>query len=172
MLLDILRNRRSIRQFTNKQLSTEHIAQLKEVILRAPTSRGLNPWQFIFVTNPEILAKLAQAKAKGSTFIANSALAVVICADTTRSDVWTEDCAIAAICLQLAVTELGLGSCWSQIRLRSHDENSSAGKYVTNLLKLPSNIDVDCIIAIGYPAEEKGTYPTDELAWSHIKDIN
>jgi nitroreductase len=171
MLLELLRRRRSIRQFSPQQLTTEQIDQLKEAILRAPSSRGLNPWQFIFVTNPDTIKQLSQAKAKGSAFIANCTLAVVICADTTCSDVWIEDCAIAAICLQLATTDLGLGSCWSQIRIRPHDANTTASDFVAKLLDLPPEITVDSIIGIGYPAEQKSPQPTAELSWSHIKEI-
>lgn len=171
MFLDLLRSRRSIRQFTEQKLSDEQIAQLKETVVRAPTSRGHNPWQFIFVTNPQIIQQLAQAKTKGSAFLANCALAVVICADTNCSDVWPEDCAIAAICLQLTATELGLGSCWAQMRLRPYDDSFSASDFITKLLDLPANVEVDNIIGIGYPAEEKEGHPSAELPWSHIREI-
>lgn len=171
MLLDLLYTRRSIRQFTDQQLTSSQIDRLKESILLAPSSRGKQPWQFIFVTNKQIIDKLAQAKTKGSAFIANSALAVVICADTSCSDVWIEDCAIAATCLQLAAAEMGLGSCWAQMRLRPHDADTSASDFICDLLKLPENMEVDNIIGVGYPAEEKDPYPTAQLAWSHIKEI-
>lgn len=171
MFLNLLRNRRSIRHFTEQKLSNEQIYQLKETAVRAPTSRGNNPWQFIFVTNPEIIQQLSQAKTKGSAFLANCALAVVVCADTTCSDVWPEDCAIASICLQLAVTEMELGSCWAQIRLRTHDVSFTASDFIANLLDLPANTVVDNIIGIGYPAEKMQGHPTAKLPWSHIREI-
>jgi len=171
MFLDLLRKRRSIRQFTGQQLSEEHIRILKETVVRAPTSRGHNPWKFVFVTDREIISKLSQAKTKGSAFLANCPLAVVVCADTTCSDVWPEDCAIASICLQLAATELGLGSCWAQIRLRSHDDKTSASDFISTLLKLGDHVAVDNVIGIGYPAEIKEEHPAEELPWSHISDL-
>ena len=171
MLLDLLSTRRSIRQFTEQKITAEQIAYLQEIVMRAPTSRGLNPWRFVFITDPQILTQLAQAKPKGAAFIANCALAVVVCADTTCSDVWVEDCSIAAICLQLAVTELGLGSCWSQMRLRQCDETTSSSDFICALLDLPPNIAVDSVIGIGHPAEQKEAHSRADLPWAQISTI-
>jgi nitroreductase len=90
-LLDLLRKRRSIRQFTKQAIESEKIDALIEAAVRTPTSRGNNPWEFIVVTDPEMLELLGKAKAHGSGFIAKAPLAIVFAADTTKSDVWTED---------------------------------------------------------------------------------
>ncbi len=50
-MLDILRNRRSIRTFKDKEIEQELIELLMEAALRSPTSRGSNPWRFLFVTD-------------------------------------------------------------------------------------------------------------------------
>jgi nitroreductase len=100
-MIEILRTRRSIRSFTPEKVAAYTIEALIEAALRSPTSRGINPWEFIFVDDPAILSKLALAKQHGSEFIKNAPLAIVVCADSTKSDVWIEDCSIAAIILQL-----------------------------------------------------------------------
>ena len=161
--MDILRQRRSIRAFEKKPLAKEQIALLKEALLRSPTSRGRNPWQFIIVTEKKLLESLSHAKAHGSGFIANASIAFVVCGDETVSDVWIEDCSIAAITVQYAAAALGLGSCWAQIRLREHDSDSSAENYIHNLLNIPQNIRVASVIGVGYPAEEKSGHPADSL---------
>ncbi len=51
-------------------------------------------------------------------------------------DVWIEDCSIASLILHLAASDLGLGSCWVQIRKREHDANRTAEEYTKNLLGL------------------------------------
>ncbi|TYO99988.1 nitroreductase [Geothermobacter ehrlichii] len=169
-MLDILRRRRSIRRFAEKEIEAEKIAALKEAILRAPTSRGLNSWEFIFVDDRELLHRLAQARRHGSAFLAGAKLAVVVAADPERCDVWIEDCAIAAIVLQLAAVSLGLDSCWAQIRLREHDERTGAGDYVRRLLGLPERFQVACVIGIGYAAEQKESHARDSLPWDRIHD--
>ena len=167
-ILDLLRKRRSIRQFTNQAVETDKIDRLIEAAVRTPTSRGLNPWEFIVVTDTELLAKLGCAKKSGSTFLAGAPLAIVIAADATKSDVWTEDCSIAAIVIQLAAEELGLGSCWAQIRLRPHNAEHSAEQYLKGLLGLPDSHVVECVIGIGYPAEEKAGHAAEGLPIDHV----
>ena len=77
-----------------------------------------------------MLGKLAKSKQHGSEFLKNAPLAIVICADSTKSDVWVEDCSIAAIIIQLTALSLGLGSCWAQIRDRQHDYEITAEGYI------------------------------------------
>lgn len=162
-ILNILRKRRSIRQFSGQTVEQEKVDLIVEAALRTPTSRGRCPWEFIIVSDSKRLTQLGSAKEHGSSFLAGAPLAIVVAADTGKSDVWTEDCSIAAMVIQLAAEELGLGSCWVQIRLRSHSEKLSAEEYLKDLLDLPNTHAVECIIGIGYPAEKKSAHPADSL---------
>ena len=154
-MLEILRDRRSIRRYKDRQIEEEKIEQLKEAALRAPSSRGINPWRFVFVTDKPMLEKLSSAKESGSSFLKDAALGVVVAAKQGESDVWVEDCSIASIILQLAGCSLDLGSCWIQIRNRRHSSSMSAEDYVKQTLGLPDEFLVECIISFGYPDEVK-----------------
>jgi nitroreductase len=96
-MIELLRRRRSIRKFSAAIIAPETVETLIEAALRAPSSRGINPWEFILIDNPEMLSKLSKAKQHGSEFLKNAPLAIVVCADSGKSGVWTEDCSIAAI---------------------------------------------------------------------------
>jgi len=163
MFMDLITKRRSIRRFTANKVEEEKVELLKEAALRAPSSRGVNPWEFIFITDRDLLAKLSAAKPHGSTFLKDAPLGVVVCADPEKSDVWVEDASIATIFIELAATSLGLGSCWIQIRERMHDEAQTAEAYIADLLKIPSHLKVESMIAIGYPAETKPPHSKEEL---------
>jgi len=163
MFMDLIANRRSIRRFTTDKVETEKIELLKEAALRAPSSRGVNPWEFIFITDRNLLKKLSGAKPHGSTFLKDAPLGIVVCADPEKSDVWVEDASIAAIFIQLAATYLELGNCWIQIRERLHDENQTAEAYIADQLNIPSHLKVESMIAIGYPAESKSPHQKEEL---------
>jgi nitroreductase len=167
-ILELLRKRRSIRQFTKQAIESEKIDALIETAVRTPTSRGNNPWEFIIVRDPEILKALSKAKAHGSGFLANATLAIVFAADPSKSDVWTEDCSIAAMMVQMTAEELGLGSCWAQIRLRPHNEQRSAEDYIKELLALPTSHAVECVVGIGYAAEEKSGHPVAVLPFDQV----
>jgi nitroreductase len=167
-MLEILRKRRSIRRYKDGKIEPAVIDQLKEAILRSPSSRGINPRRFIFITDRPILEALSKAKESGSGFLKGAALGVVICAKESESDVWVEDCSIAAIILQLEAESLGLGSCWIQIRNRKHNDHKSAEEYVREAIHLDNDMKVECIISIGYPDEEKTPFPKDELEYAKI----
>jgi nitroreductase len=167
-MLDTLRKRRSIRSYVDKEIEPEKIELLKEAALRSPTSRGINPWRFIFVTDKAILKELSRSKESGSSFLEGTRLGVVVCASGDESDVWVEDCSIASIVLQLCGQTLGLGSCWIQIRKRMHSNSLTSEDYVKRVLSLSENLNVESLIAFGYPDEKKSPIPKDQLEYDKI----
>lgn len=169
--IEAIRTRRSIRRYEHRPIDPEALRQLEDAILRAPSSRGLRPWRFVFVTDPAKLTALAHAKERYGDFIAGAALAVAVCADETVSDAWVEDCSIAATVLMLAAASLGIGSCWVQIRMRGNADGSSAEDAVRATLGLPGHVRVECVISLGCPAEEKAPYPVEKLKHEAIERV-
>lgn len=168
-MIELLRKRRSIRKFTAEKISEESVRTLIEAALRSPSSRGINPWEFIVVDDQELIKELSKVKQSGSAFLKDAPLAIVVCADSTKSDVWVEDCSIAAIIIQLTASSLGLGSCWIQIRKRQHDPEKTAEARVRELLGLPQHVTVSSILAIGRPAEEKPSVPEQNLQHDRVR---
>lgn len=154
-MLDLLTNRRSVRQFTDQPIEFNKLEILKEAVLRAPTSRNLEPCEFIIVRDKEMLKKLSVLKPHGAAFLKECDTAFVVLGDTTKSDVCIEDCSIAAITMQYTAESLDLGSCWVQTRLRDHSEDIKAEDYVRKLFGLPETMLVVCVVGIGYPAAKK-----------------
>jgi nitroreductase len=163
MFMDLIRQRRSIRKFTEEGIPADKIELLKEAALRPPSSMGHNPWEFVFVTDRQLLTKLAAAKPHGSSFLAGAQMGIVVCVDPEKSVVWIEDASIATIYIHLAAAALGLGSCWIQIRERMHDDTTSAGAYIAEVLNIPSNLKVVTMLGIGYPAEQKTPHKREAL---------
>jgi nitroreductase len=168
-MIDLLRTRRSIRKYEKKIIDKASLGILKEALLRCPSSRGINPWMFVFVDNTKLLNQLAKVKEHGSSFLKNAALGIVVCGDETKSDVWVEDCSIASIVVQLAAQSLGLGSCWIQIRNRPHSQERTAEEYVQKLLGIPAHFKVESIVSIGYPAETKKPVLQESLEFGKIR---
>lgn len=168
-MIEILRNRRSIRKYTEQPVEQEKRELLKEAVLRSPSSKNINPWEFIFVDDLEKIKQLSKCKTYGATPLKTAPLAVVICADETKNDVWIEDCSIASILLQLTAQSIGLGSCWVQIRNRMHSETVSAEKYIQDLLGIPQNFKVLSMVTIGYPAKMREGKSFEELQFEKIR---
>ncbi len=165
---ELIKNRRSMRKFTGEELSQEQVVALLKAALMAPTSKRSNSWQFIAVDDKEILKQLANCKEHASAFIADAALAVVVTADPLASDVWIEDASIASIMIQLQAEDLGLGSCWVQIRERFTASGMPSDEYVREVLDIPLQLQVLSIIAIGHKGMERKPFDEGHLQWEKI----
>jgi nitroreductase len=168
IMLELLQSRRSIRKFQDEALEPQQIALLKEAVLRSPSSRGLNPWEFIFVDDMKLLKKLSVAKAHGAEFVGDAKLAIVICADSSVCDVWIEDCSIASFVAHITAHSLGLGSCWVQMRLRSRDGGQDSEAYVRETLGIPETLRVLSMVAIGRPAQKLRPVTKEKLDWNKL----
>lgn len=169
-MIEILRNRRSIRKYTEQAVEKEKLAVLKEAALRSPSSKNINPWEFVFVDDPKVLQQLKDCKPHGTTPLQTAPLAVVVCANETLNDVWIEDCSIASILLQLTAQSIGLGSCWIQIRNRIYSESLTSEKYIQEVLTIPEKFRILSIITLGYSEKIREGKPFDELQFEKIRE--
>jgi len=165
---ELIKNRRSIRKFTETPLTPEQVETIMKAALMSPASKSSNPWQFILVEDKEVLEKLSVSKKHGGKLIAGCSLAVVVVADPLTSDVWVEDASIASIMMQLQAEELGLGSCWVQIRERFTEDEVPSEIYIRELLDIPLQLQVLSIIAIGNKAQERPPFDEEKLQWEKI----
>lgn len=165
---ELIKARRSMRKFTGEELTQEQVVTLMKAALMAPTSKRSNAWQFIVVDDKEKLKELSFCKEQASQFIADAALAIVVTADPLASDVWIEDASIASIYLQLQAEDMGLGSCWVQVRERFTATGMPSNDYIHNVLDLPLPLQVLSVIAIGHKAMERKPFDEDHLQWEKI----
>jgi nitroreductase len=131
-----------------------------------------NPWEFIIVTEKEMLERLSKSKPHGASFLKKAPLAVVVCGDPQKCDVWIEDCSIASVFIHVAAESIGLGSCWIQIRERMHSEFKSSSDYISEHLHIPSTLEVESIVAVGYPDEDKSGHNREGLLYDKIHRNN
>ena len=164
----LIKNRRSTRKFTEQLLSPEQVELILKAALMAPASKRKNPWQFVVVEEKKMLAQLAECKPAGAAFLKDCALAVVVLANVMESDVWIEDASVASIYMQLQAEDLGLGSCWCQIRNRQREDDTDAGEYVRNLLHIPYQLEVLSVIGFGYKGQERKPFDEAHLQWEKV----
>ena len=165
---DLIKNRRSMRKFTDEELSQDQVVTLLKAALMSPSSKRSNPWQFIVVDDKETLQKLSLCKEMGAAFLKDAALAIVVMADPLVSDVWIEDAAIASLMIQLQAEDLGLGSCWIQVRERHTATGIPSGDFVHNVLDIPLQLQVLSIVAVGQKGMERKPFNEEHLQWEKI----
>ena len=147
-VLEAIKRRRSIRQFTDERIGKDALEKLLDAARWAPTASNQQRWRFVVVTSPSV-KELVKKFSPG--IFAMPAAFIVICvekAPDARS--WDEvtylaDCAIAAQNIMLAAYEMGIGSCVAL---------SYAKVAVTEILNIPENIEPLLVITLGYPAED------------------
>ena len=165
---DLVQLRRSHRKFTQEEIDAEDVRQILRAGLMAPTSKGQRAWQFVLVDNQLDIEKLSDAKDLGSQFMKGAPLAIVVLGDPVQNDCWVEDGSIAAISMQYQAEELGLGSCWVQMRGRGLADGTSADTVIRGILDIPENFSVLCVLAVGHKADERKPQNEDKLKWENV----
>lgn len=160
--------RRSCRSFAPGEIPAEHVQAILRAALLAPTSMNRRAWRFVVVDDDTCLAKLADSKEHGAAFVRDAALAVVVLGAQAESDCWVEDGAIAATYMQLQAEDLGLGSCWVQIRGRRISDGTLSADIVRGILDIPDDLDVLCIVAFGKKMYPQQPHSDDELLWEKV----
>lgn len=165
---ELAKQRRSIRMFADKELSQEQVVELMKAALLAPSSKSKRPWEFVLVDDKNLLHQLSECKPAGAQFVADAPLAIVVLADTEKSDVWIEDASIASAMLLLQAEDMGLGACWAQVRSRTQDDGSSSADMVREILDIPATFEVLSIIAVGYKGQERKPVDEEKLLWEKL----
>lgn len=157
-LLEIIKNRRSIREFQKKEIPEEIVEKLIEALIWAPSAGNLQSRKFYFIFNQKIKEELVKA-ALGQDFIAQAPLVIIGCTDDRIFSQYGErGKSLYSICdvsasiqnLVLLAHAKGLGTCW----IGSFDEGE-----VSKILSLPENLRTIVILPIGYSAEKPEAPP-------------
>lgn len=165
---DLVQTRRSHRKFTDEEVNPEHVQMIMRAALMSPTSKGRRAWQFVLVDNKTDIEKLADAKAVNSQFLKGAPLAVVVLGDPVQNPCWIEDGSVAAISMQYQAEELGLGSCWIQMRGAGLEDGTPSDEVIRGVLDIPENMNCLCILAIGHAADERKPQNEDRLKWENV----
>lgn len=160
--------RRSHRKFTEEEIAADDVRLILRAALMAPTSKGQRAWQFVVVDDKADIEKIADAKDMGSLFMKDAPLLVVVLGDPLANDCWVEDGSIAAYSMQLQAEDLGLGSCWAQMRGRGLSDGTSADTVIRGILDIPENMSCLCVLAFGHKADERKPQNEDRLKWENV----
>ena len=95
-------------------------------------------------------------------------MAVVIAGNPIISNACVEDASIAAINMQMQAEELGIGSCWVQVRNRNYSETITSGEYINDLLNIPMPLEVVCVISFGKKEKERTPADIKNLKWEKV----
>ena len=161
-LTDLILKRRSTRKFSDEKVTKEELDKILHAALLAPTSMNRKPCNFMVVERKETLKELSQAKDHGAALINGADKAIDVVADILVADTWCEDSSIALTYMHLMATELGLGSCWVQIHLRSK-EGRDAEEVVRDILKIDGHYRIVGILALGHSDDIPAPHTLEDI---------
>lgn len=192
-LLEIMRNRRSVRKYTGERIDDEKIEKVLQAGMLSASSKGRRPWEFIVVRNKDTLEKMAHSRVAGAAMLKGADAAIAVIADPEKCDVWVEDCSIVMANMHLMADSLGLGSCWIQGRLRMASEGvemrsgkpesgqqgaddqmedmcvvdqppETTEEYLRKLLGFPETCRLEAMLSLGVPASHPAPYDLQTIA--------
>ncbi len=161
--LSAIAKRTSIRQFSKQPISKKDIETIIDAARRAPTARGIEPWEFVVVQEKAKLAQIAENCDNGR-FIKEAACCIVVfCQDTKY---YLEDGCAATENILLAATDLGVASCWV-----AGDKKPYCHK-IKDILGADDALKLVSMVALGYAQGEHPAHQKKELVrllhWEHF----
>lgn len=162
-LLELMKNRRSVRQFTGERVPDEKVEKVVQAALLSASGKAVRPWELIVVHDHEMIQKLSDCRPGVNKTIAGSDVAVVVAADPEKSGIWVEDCSIAMANMYLMAEEQGVGGCWIHCRERETPDGGSTEEYLRDLLGMPEGYRVLAMFVFGVPASHPAAYELDQL---------
>lgn len=152
--LQVIEKRHSVRKYSDRPVERELLDAIVKVAQAAPSSRNSKSSAFMIVEDRDTLDALSQMRDYGASPLKSAQAAILVMGDTTKTDLWVDNCAISATFIQLAATAMDLVSCWIHINarpvLKDQPDGAKAEDYVRELLGIKENMHPYCLVAIGY----------------------
>ena len=151
-MLDLIRKRRTIRRFTDQEVSKEQVETLLEMAMCAPNRLDRQPWRFIVIRDKVLQRQVSDACQGRPYYIEQAPVLVAVCANPAESPTWMMDISAAAENLLIAATAMGLGGAW----FGSPDTTFwlEMEALLRDALGVPPHIRIPTMLAIGYPDED------------------
>lgn len=144
--LETIFDRKSVRKYTERPVEKDKLEMLVRAGMAAPSSRDRRPWEFVIITDRNLLDKMADGLPL-ARMLKDTKQAIIVCGDTVKSNnAWQLDCSAAAQNVLLAAESMGLGAVWTAAY--PYPERI---KVVREALQLPDHIVPLTVIPIGYP---------------------
>lgn len=165
---NLLKNRRSIREFQNKEVPLHLIREIIQDTCLAPTASNLQPCRFIIVRNRDLIKKISDESKKNllsdlarnpassvkqyefrlrdegfNVFYNSPCLVFIIGPRDVRSI--EIDCSLTAAYFMMSATARGLGTCW--IGLGAHIRDGE----ILNEIGMPEDCKIIAPVILGYP---------------------
>ncbi len=147
--MEAIKTRRSVRGFTDENVSDEAIEQILEAGRWAPSGLNNQAWRFIIVRNQDTKVALSKLTKYAQT-IRNAPVLIVVYLDREHMYDYTKDVQSIGASIQnmlLAVHSMGLGGVWLGEILKNKE-------MVNTVLEAPDSYELMAVVALGRPVKK------------------
>ncbi|MDL2225660.1 nitroreductase family protein [Eubacteriales bacterium OttesenSCG-928-M02] len=161
-VIDVVKARRSIREYQPGDIGEENLADLLEAARLAPSWKNGQCFTYILVDNRETILQLGEINTNNPSQSAyqNAEYFIILCADPTQSgrregkEYYMTDAAISMQQMMLVAADKGIGMCWIGAFYESP---------IKKLLNIPEDIRVVALSPIGLPDETPAERPRRDV---------
>jgi len=155
--IETILNRRTIRRFKQEAIPREDLVEMVNAGRLAATAGNRQPWEFMIVDDPSLVKDLFASLGwlAGAPEEAQQPTAMIVVLLANPKDKWSAyaDGGAAIQNMQLAAWEKGIGGCWI---------GSVAEDTARNLLKIPAELKLFSVLALGIPDENPVAEDADD----------
>lgn len=151
---EVVKNRKSVREYSNKEVKKELIEKIVDTGRLAATARNEQPWEFIATSDKETLKKICGMCPNGP-FIKDASYLVAVFSKDAKY--YLEDGSAATQNMLLAIEALGLGGCWVAGDKKDYAED------IRKIFNAPDGYKLVSMITVGHPKKEEKPHAKKSL---------
>jgi nitroreductase len=159
LVLETISKRRTVRAFTDEEVTDEQVRTILEMAMYAPTYMNRKPWHFVVIRDKDLQQKLGETLGV-RPYIQQASAVIAVYGDPDISNTWDLDGCAAIENMLIAATALGLGSAWAgspgNMAWRETEE------LMQGALKVPSGLRALSLVCLGHPAKMVVPHTKDE----------
>jgi nitroreductase len=154
IVYDLIVRRRTIRRFQQKPIDRDILERMVNAARLAPSGMNLQPLEFVVVDEPELREAVFPTTSwagyiapRGTPAEGERPVAYILVLINRQIKKFGGQHDVGAAMMNMILTALeeGIGTCW----IASLERESLA-----DLLKIPKYLEIDSLLALGYPAEQ------------------
>ncbi len=151
-ILDALFSRRSIRKYTQEQVTDEMLKNIIRAGMYAPSAVNKQPWHFVVFRDKNTIRDILEVH-PNANMLKGASAGILVCFDTDlqHDDGYGPvDCSAATQNILLAAHGSGLGACWVGIYPRMNRVQA-----ISKIFELPEHVIPFSVISVGFPDEAR-----------------
>jgi nitroreductase len=149
-VLDIIRKRRTVRSFTDEEVTEEQVETILEMAMYAPTYMNRQPWYFVVVRDKDLQTRLGETLGV-RPYIQQAAVVIAVYGDPQVSNTWDLDGCAAIENMLIAATAMDLGSAWAGSP--GNVAWGEAEELMKEALQVPDGFRALSLVCLGHPAK-------------------